>query len=281
MVDRARQHMLLRDLASARDVLLDRLAEQFAADDRVLAAWLAGSLGRNVADDWSDLDLHVVVRDADLPAMLGERASLYARVGEPVLVQPEIPANAGPGGIFQLVFFAGGVELDLTMYPASRAACPAATRLLFDKVGVPPLTAVALPVDTWRERTGDRLAFFWAMAPIAVKYAGRGATARLVGMIDLLHSAYLDLWNLLHGDPMSLLPVNVTNAPLDPALAARMPVLDTVITPGSGLDVVMRMIQDVASWHPDCAARGVLVPDAMPETVGALAAIARSTMPLE
>lgn len=35
------------------------------ADPSVVAAWLGGSLARGVADDWSDIDLHILVEDVD------------------------------------------------------------------------------------------------------------------------------------------------------------------------------------------------------------------------
>ena len=53
----------LKGYARKRDELLARIAQELEADDRVLAAWLAGSFGRGVADAWSDLDLHIAVAD--------------------------------------------------------------------------------------------------------------------------------------------------------------------------------------------------------------------------
>ena len=37
--------------ASARDALIERLTLGLAADDRIAAAWLGGSLGRGDGDD--------------------------------------------------------------------------------------------------------------------------------------------------------------------------------------------------------------------------------------
>jgi predicted nucleotidyltransferase len=122
-----------------RDALLDRITAVLGADPRVRAAWLAGSFGRGQADAWSDLDLHVAVADAALPAFLVERPALYARVGRPILVQPEISSNSQPGGRFQLVLYDGPVEVDWNIGPLGQARRPIASRVLFAHVPVPVL----------------------------------------------------------------------------------------------------------------------------------------------
>jgi len=62
-------------------------------DSRVRAAWLGGSLARGTADDWSDVDLHVLVDD---PEAFGASIEQWmATVGTWVLADP-IPGV--PGG---------------------------------------------------------------------------------------------------------------------------------------------------------------------------------------
>ncbi|HEV2065959.1 MAG TPA: nucleotidyltransferase domain-containing protein, partial [Thermomicrobiales bacterium] len=63
----------LVELARQRDDLLVRVEDALRSDERVVAAWLAGSFGRGTEDAWSDLDLHVVVRDDALAGWLGAR----------------------------------------------------------------------------------------------------------------------------------------------------------------------------------------------------------------
>lgn len=48
---------LLRLREEERDRLLDRLVASLERDERVVAAWLSGSLGRGTADAWSDVDV--------------------------------------------------------------------------------------------------------------------------------------------------------------------------------------------------------------------------------
>ena len=40
-----------------------RIIEVLEADERVLIAWLTGSIGRGTEDDWSDLHLYTAVGD--------------------------------------------------------------------------------------------------------------------------------------------------------------------------------------------------------------------------
>ena len=66
------------------------------------------------------------------------RRQIYERVGQAILIQPEMPSNGSMlGGSFQLVIFSGPIEVDWSAGPASTAARPPATRLLFDRIGIP------------------------------------------------------------------------------------------------------------------------------------------------
>src|SRR3981189_3599993 len=94
---------LLAGYTRQRDDLLARIVGVLDADVRVRSAWLSGSFGRGEADAWSDFDLHVAVEDDGLVGFWAARHDLYAQVGRPVLVQPEMKSNAQPGAHFQLV----------------------------------------------------------------------------------------------------------------------------------------------------------------------------------
>lgn len=50
--------------------LIDAAVAAAADDDRILAAWLVGSLTTDRADVWSDIDFHVLVGEADSKAFL-------------------------------------------------------------------------------------------------------------------------------------------------------------------------------------------------------------------
>lgn len=77
--------------------LLQRITTFYAADDRLLALILFGSLGRGAGDAWSDLDLAVIVRDGvhvDVSAELAQLTAVLAGCGDPVLST----ADAGDAG---------------------------------------------------------------------------------------------------------------------------------------------------------------------------------------
>jgi predicted nucleotidyltransferase len=108
---------------AARDELLDRLLQLLKGDPRVVAAWLAGSLGRGEGDAWADCDVSIVVDDASLSALLGDRSRLYESLGEVLLLQDEIPGQPDVGDSFNLLHFGspyGPIELDLSFIPFSR-----------------------------------------------------------------------------------------------------------------------------------------------------------------
>jgi predicted nucleotidyltransferase len=46
---------------SERSALLERATRLLKKDSRIAAAWLHGSIGRSTHDEWSDIDLWIVV----------------------------------------------------------------------------------------------------------------------------------------------------------------------------------------------------------------------------
>ncbi|HEY2551284.1 MAG TPA: nucleotidyltransferase domain-containing protein [Streptosporangiaceae bacterium] len=74
--------------------LLGRLLDVAAADDRVLAVWLGGSLGRGVADPGSDLDVVLTVTDEAAGGFAADGRGCLGRVTTTVLVR-ELPGAPG------------------------------------------------------------------------------------------------------------------------------------------------------------------------------------------
>src|SRR5712692_3692574 len=91
-----------------REALLQRIIKQLTDDERVVAVWLHGSLGREVADALSEIDVWVVAADRHSEAMNAERQAYTAQLGNRLLMR-EAPHNAPPGGAFLLVMYAGSV----------------------------------------------------------------------------------------------------------------------------------------------------------------------------
>ena len=136
----------------------------------------------------------------------------------------------------------------------------------------------ALTPDQRRERAEERIIFFWAMAPIAIKYAGRGETRRVGRQIELMTNAYISLWRLLR-EPVGPEPyLPRANRPLEPELDASLPVLGEQIDPRGALLVIRGLCGEVERLHPALAALGVTAPLEVPEEVARLAVIAEAAI---
>ena len=93
--------------------------------------------------------------------------------------------------------FEGPLEVDFSCIPASEAQKPVGHKVLFEKRLLPMVPTPLLAPDERRAEARRWAMFFWAMAPIAIKYAGRGDTRRAVGQTNLLSRALVCLWRLL------------------------------------------------------------------------------------
>lgn len=180
------------ELALHRDSLVERAIDCLTNDDRTIAAWLGGSLGRNEEDAWSDIDLFVLVGDEHFDEFWHDRGSLFDAIAPQVLRQKPIPENSMlAGGNFQLIVFAGPVEIDWTIAPAKGATRPLDTLLLFERRPIP--VGEAFPPGLNDANIRDRLEFFWAMAPVAVKYAARGDMLSAASMIATLRRSLAEI----------------------------------------------------------------------------------------
>jgi predicted nucleotidyltransferase len=174
-----------------RTDLIKRATTLLRSDERVVAAWLAGSLGRGDADAYSDIDLWVVVRDEAMETVRDGRREFVEVLGRPLLIS-EAPQNAPPGGAYLWTLYAGKFgpqHVDWNWLPETGASVPGDTQVLFDKVGLPPAQ------DTSRARpTGEALssaltqecAFFWGMCTVVAKYIARGRRYEVLNLLSLV-----------------------------------------------------------------------------------------------
>lgn len=124
-------------LTAAREQFLDRALEQLAHDRRVAAVIISGSSGRGEADEWSDLDLNVVVDDEASPDFLSHPSDAE-QFGDLVL-WVDCSFNAVPGGSMSFSRYAseaGLVMVDWNASPLSTAQLTAGSRLLWSRPGV-------------------------------------------------------------------------------------------------------------------------------------------------
>lgn len=89
--------VVIAELRRARDRWLTRATAQLRSAEDVRSAFLWGSLARGTGDDWSGVDLIVVVEDpsiSDFVSRLGRRESRFGRT----LLAAEMPQNGVEGG---------------------------------------------------------------------------------------------------------------------------------------------------------------------------------------
>lgn len=156
-------------LRQRRDDLLRRIVDVLRRDERVRAAWLGGSFGRGTADGWSDLDLYSAIDDEHLACWLAERGDLLHRASEPLQIGPPGPGFTLAEGVFQSVLFAGPVQVDWEVAPASVAVRHPDTLVLLERESIPVRVPARLDEHECQSRIEGEMGFFWAMALIALK----------------------------------------------------------------------------------------------------------------
>lgn len=74
-------------MTTEQQALIDHLTATLAKDGRVRSAWLSGSLGQGAGDRWSDVDITVVVDQADLAACIADFQAPGADLPQVVFAQ--------------------------------------------------------------------------------------------------------------------------------------------------------------------------------------------------
>jgi hypothetical protein len=192
-----------RDYARNRDEHLEQILAFLRNDERFVAAWLTGSIGRNEGDELSDFDLRVVVADAYAellcicsPQQVGtvtsvERLALYEQFGQP-LVLCEAPGFPPMRGCFNhVVYRETAITVDWVLFPQKGAQIPhQECVLLFDKVGLPSAPPPTPESTEERLRLASRdVSTFWMMTSISIKYVLRGDI--IMGDRFIFGNAYL------------------------------------------------------------------------------------------
>ena len=124
-------------LRAIREAWLGRAIERLEADPAISAAGFVGSLGRGDADDWSDIDLVVVVPDdqvdhyADAARLPGSEQAMWS-----IDARHNAPRGAGAVGV-RYVIDGLPLHVDWYIYPRSLAAWVADAKVIFDRDGLP------------------------------------------------------------------------------------------------------------------------------------------------
>jgi hypothetical protein len=167
-------------LGELRGRLLDQVLGLLKADPDVTGAALIGSLGRGTADNWSDVDLLILMGDRDLARFAAEPATRpWAQADLLSDGRHNSPAGATSVGATHI---RSGLPLrvDLHVHPADRTCWPSDGRVVIERrpietgtVSFDQLNASGLRQPA-TEKTEDVIRrIHLSYVPVAGKYIGR------------------------------------------------------------------------------------------------------------
>lgn len=175
-------------MTPAQQRLVDTISKVLQRDSRIEAAWLAGSLGRNAGDEFSDVDVVVLCPSGTANEIAATSGLLdFAR---PVLV------NALFGGRVVNVITPDWQRFDLVFVEAGDLARYNTKDLkpLFNRTGrEPPRTAPAPPHQTTPEGLAKLVQEFYRVVTLAPLGIGRKEYIVALSGIELLRRMTVDL----------------------------------------------------------------------------------------
>jgi hypothetical protein len=242
----------------SREVLMTSIITELSGDERCMAAWLTGSYGRNEEDEVSDLDITVVVAEADSKVLCArqgqvshkttpERLALFSRFGQPALIH-ENNHNAPEHGTLTSVLYAGSaLMVDWVMIPLTSAERPSQSVLLFDKGNIPvasPMTPEDL--DASQTAVAEQYAFFWMMMAITIKYLIRDDQVFVIRWLEELYRIHHEIERRIQRLPFQYRRGSLSQFPATrekqieslKQLIVRMQELQPKITEFTGLELV-------------------------------------------
>ena len=234
--------------------LLTQITDYLASDPRIMAAWLFGSLGRGDADEWSDIDIFVVVTDESLQDVVAQRQQFVTQIGK-VLLAVEAPQNAPHGGGYLMTFYdmpIGPHQVDWYWQPQSLAYIPTKTTVLFDHVGLARRDqAIEFPkrepVKEIDENPRHFISYFWAMLLITTKYVVRQPQSEKIALLPYVLHPFHKTQRLLGQGPTVFQGSQSTGQ--------------------EKLATLRYLADEMCVLMPQVAAQGSEVPDAAPTAV--------------
>lgn len=200
--------------AADRDELLARIHQQLLADERIVATWLTGSLGRGGADEVSDIDLTAVISNGVADVLCErtgmvragappERLALFSMSAQPSIVHENHHNAPNSGTLSAVVYEESAVTVDWTLVPEDGACRPLDTVLLFERRPIPICRELPLPDQTERDgRIAERAAFFWMMIPQTIKSLYRNDLIYFHVLAHMLEQTRDELAALIREQPV-------------------------------------------------------------------------------
>jgi predicted nucleotidyltransferase len=124
-------------LVNARNQVFDNIQRVFSG--KAIEAHVFGSVGRKDSDSYSDLDMWLTFKDADISDVLAKRFDSYSAIGDIVHVC-EPPQNSPIDGIHSFVLYktpAGLLQVDYYLCPQATSFQTKESRKIFGDVCLP------------------------------------------------------------------------------------------------------------------------------------------------
>lgn len=176
---------------AARSTLLDSITVA-SQRDGATALHLLGSLGRQDADAWSDIDAWLTFPDATINAAVHTRFTLYRSVGD-LLLTHETVSLRPLGGVYTLALYhtlVGPMQVDWYLAPQRTSHVASDTRAISETVPIPRgtwlLDSEAVAGDSSLK---DSIDWLIAMLFIAIKKLDRGADAPFLAFLGEVYQA--------------------------------------------------------------------------------------------
>jgi hypothetical protein len=196
----------------AREELLLHITETLNHDERFVAAWLAGSYGRDEQKWSSDLDLHVVVANDYSEVLCAqpwpsgakttpERLGLFKQFGESAFVY-DAHANNMMGGTFTYVLYReSAINVDWMLIPQSIAHLEHPSLMLFNHTQLPePPPDEPLTLEQRIEHASLYVGFFWMIAASNVQNLLTGDLVQFHTLLRWLEDSIREVRAALKGE---------------------------------------------------------------------------------
>ena len=214
--------------ARSHDQLIARFAEACASDERIVAAFVGGSIARGEADRYSDVDLCVVTSDESADDVFADRAALAAHLGTPLFLE-----DWGEEIREVFVILADGTDVEMIFVVERRIHEMQVGPILplLDRTGL--LTGLELPIRA--PLSGDLadelrriLAWFWHDVSHLIKALGRDQLWWAAGEVEALRGYCVNLVRIEQGVEASVEPyfkvdVEASTEPLESLRSTFVP----------------------------------------------------------
>jgi predicted nucleotidyltransferase len=185
--------------SGTHEQLIARFSDACASDDRVVAAFVGGSIARGDADRYSDVDLCVVTTDEAADDVFADRETLAAQLGTPLFLEDW----AGEASeVF--VIFADGTDVEVFFVAESRIKEMQVGSILplLDRTGL--LANLDLPIraplpEDLAVELRRILAWFWHDVSHLIKALGRGQLWWAAGEVEALRGYCVNLVRIEQG----------------------------------------------------------------------------------